>query len=169
MLIIGSCTGTSLEFPGDKATNIWRASFFDAFLKAVKASPTVMQQHEGPHTFPGMFKANVDRVVRDLTDKLVRLSDRQLDSRVPAQIFKVVYDIGILSLQMGSQRAHLLLEPCESGELIRAGDRFTDEGGSTGINSTVGLMTQPCMVRIGDGSVDTTSEHIIVKGRFISC
>ncbi|GAB1320806.1 hypothetical protein MFIFM68171_11016 [Madurella fahalii] len=161
-------TGTSLEFPGDKATNVWRASFFDAFLKAVKANPNPMQQHEGSHTYPGMFKANVDRVVKALTDKLLRLSNRQLDSRVPAQIFKVVYDMGILSLQMGSQRAHVMLEPCESGDLVRAGDRFADEGGLTGVDTAVGLMMQPCMVRIGDGSNDTTSEHIIVKGRFIS-
>lgn len=161
-------TGTSLEFAGDKATNVWRASFFNALLKGVKASPNSTQQHEGPNTYPGMFKTNVDRVVKALTEKLLRLSNRQLDSRVPAQIFKLVYDVGTLSLQMGSQRAQVMLEPCESGELVRAGDRFVDEGGLTGIDTAVGLMTQPCMVRIGDGSMDTTSEHIIVKGRFIS-
>lgn len=161
-------TGTSLEFSPDKATNVWRASFFDAFLKAVRANPNSMHQHEGPSTYPGMFKAHVDHVVRDLTDKLLRLSNRQLDSRVPAQIYKVVYDVGILSLQMGSQRAHVMLEPCESGEPVRAGDRFADEGGLAGVDAVVGLMTQPCMVRIGDGSTDTTSEHIIVKGRFVS-
>jgi len=161
-------TGTSLEFPGDKATNVWRASFFDAFLKGVKASTNAAQQHEGPHTYPGMFRANVDRVERALTDKLLQLSNRQLDSRVPAQIFKLVYDVGILSLQMGSQRAHVMLEPCESGEVIQAGDRFADEGGLTDVDTTVGLMTQPCMVRIGDGNIDTTSEHVIVIGRFIS-
>ena len=161
-------TGISLEFPGDKATNVWRASFFDAFLKGVKASTNAAQQHEGPHTYPGMFRANVDRVERALTDKLLQLSNRQLDSRVPAQIFKLVYDVGILSLQMGSQRAHVMLEPCESGEVIQAGDRFADEGGLTDVDTTVRLMTQPCMVRIGDGNTYTTSEHVIVIGRFIS-
>ncbi|KAK0638696.1 hypothetical protein B0T16DRAFT_462453 [Cercophora newfieldiana] len=160
--------GTSLEFLNDKATNVWRASFFDAFLRAVKASPNAAQQHEGQHAYPAMFKAHVDHVVRALTDKLLRLSNRQLDSRVPSQIFKVVYDTGILSLQMGSQRAQVELEPCESGEVIRAGDHFIDEGGLTGIDTTVGLMTQPCMVRVGDGSIDMTSEHIIAKGRFVS-
>lgn len=127
-----------------------------------------MQQYESQHTYPIMFKAHIERVVRALTDRLLRLSNRQLDARVSSQIFKVVYDTGILSLQMGSQRAHIMLELCEPGELIHVGDRFTDEGGLTGIDTAVGLMTQPCMVRIGDGTIDTTSEHIIVKGRFIS-
>lgn len=160
--------GMSLEFPADKATNVWRASFFDAFLKAVKASPSAQQQHEGPDTYPAMFKANVNRITTELTEKLLRLSNGQLDMRVHAQVSKVTYEMGILSLQMGSQRAQLLLEPCEAGELVHVGDRFADEGGLTGIDATVGLMTQPCMVRIGDGIADSSSEHVIVKGRFIS-
>lgn len=127
-----------------------------------------MQQYEGQNTYSVMFKAHIGRVVKTLTDKLLRLSNRQLDARVPSQISKVVYDTGILSLQMGSQRAHVELDLCEPGELVRAGDRFTDEGGLTGVDTAVGLMTQPCVVRIGDGTIDTTSEHVIVRGRFIS-
>jgi hypothetical protein len=115
-----------------------------------------------------MFKANIDRVAKELTERLLRVSNGQLNMRAHAQVSKVTYDLGILSLQMGSQRAQLMLEPCESGELVHAGDRFADEGGLTGIDAAVGLMTQPCMVRIGDGIADSSSEHIIVKGRFIS-
>jgi hypothetical protein len=144
--------------------NTWRATFFGAILDAVKMNALIDQ--EG--SYCSMFHANLRTVAGALTSTLRQLSNNRLDPRAPAQIEKVVYDLGILSLEMGSQRSHVYLDKCQYGQKVKPGDRFKDETESRTTEVTVDLMTQPCLIRAGDGRDDLFSEIVIVKGDFVS-
>jgi hypothetical protein len=141
---------------------MWRAALFDAILRDVKATFDMHQQKK----YSGLFRRNVESVSRRLSETLNYLSGGRLDSRAPTQIATIVHDLGILALEMGSQRAHVYMETCKHGDRVRPGDLFRDESDSME-SDKVDLMTQPCVIRVGDGREDLNTMKVIVKGDFV--
>ena len=80
----------------------------------------------------------------------------------------MAYEFGVLALEMGSQRANILLERCSHGDVVKGGDFFKDDNASFGPSVQVDLMTQPCLRRIGDGREDIHIQRVIAKGDFVS-
>ncbi|KAK3324532.1 hypothetical protein B0T19DRAFT_232001 [Cercophora scortea] len=155
----------TLCIPNDKKTNEGRGFRFEKILDKIK-DPADSSRDKQSVIY---FRANVDQVTQDLVHALQRCSNMQLDARAPAQIATVVHDVGILALEMGSQRAHIMMESCSYGARITPGDKFKDESESSGGSDVqVDLMTQPCMVRIGDGREDLTSFKVISMGNVIA-
>jgi hypothetical protein len=116
------------------------------------------------------FQENLDFVVADMHNMLQHCCNGSLPVEALAQqISSVVRGFGILALEMGSQRAHIQLETCSYGDRITPGELFKDESESTGGSDVqVDLVTQPCMVRIGDGREDLMSQVVISKGNVIT-
>jgi hypothetical protein len=152
--------------PRNAKTNNGRAWFFDGVLHDVRSSSqTGTHEQEDYQRF---FWANVHRVVDNLTRTLRHICDDRMDSRALGQIAGLVPDVGLLALEMASQRAYVYLEQCDHGDRIRPGVHFADEGGNKGGEMRVDIMMQPCMVRVGDGSADLTSEKVLVKGEVVA-
>lgn len=113
-------------------------------------------------------------VADQLTETLQKISRGKLDPRAPARIQAVALELGILALKMGSQRAHIMLDVAQSGEMVQCGtgSRFKDGGGegSMGMTGevTVDLTTQPCLRKIGNGRDDAKTENIIVRGEVVA-
>jgi hypothetical protein len=109
-------------------------------------------------------------VTKELTDVLIYICDNKMDARANSQISSLVHDLAIMSLEMASQRAHVLIEQCSYGDRIQPGTRFKDDSSAEGSlpQICVDLMTQPCMVRVGDGSADLGSEKVLVKGDVVA-
>lgn len=113
-------------------------------------------------------------VANELGDTLQRISGGNLDSRTRPRIQALAHDMGILALEMGSQRAHIVVDIAHSGEKTRCGPGawFKDESGEggrgTGGEVTVDLTTQPCLRKIGDGRNDTQSENLLVRGEIVA-
>ncbi|KAK0721829.1 hypothetical protein B0T26DRAFT_749306 [Lasiosphaeria miniovina] len=154
-----------LVMPNDKKSNIRRSFFFEGILSDVK-NPAQPGRETG---FAADFRANVDRVAQDLVRTLQQCSNGKLDARGPPKIEGVVHGLGLLALEMGSQRAHVFIEGCAHGERITAGNRFKIEEGSADELDMwrVDLMTQPCMVRVDDGTEDPTTTKVISKGKIV--
>jgi hypothetical protein len=122
--------------------------------------------------FAELFIDNVDAVTQELLETLEKIS--QTGHRVSDQnardIFDVTYNLGILSLKMASQRAHLFLEFAGHGERIKIGARFKDTGSKDRVHGEVvvaDIMTQPCLVKIGDGAGDFEKEVPLSQGEII--
>lgn len=152
----------------DKDANTWRASFFADILKSVTRSHPA-----DPHgLFASLFHANVRRVSEELAGALRRVSGGSLDAGAQAHIQDTSWELGILALQMGSQKAHLTLGLATQGQRLRGGgqhgSKFKDETGSGGGSGLVEATTQPCFVKLGDGTSDTSTENVIVIGQVVS-
>lgn len=107
-------------------------------------------------------------VEQELIDTLQHICHGRLDPRAPSLITSMVHDFGVLSLEMGSQRAQIMLESCRHGDVVNAGELFKDDNSSFGASVQVDLMTQPCLMRIGDGREDLNTHKVIVKGDIVS-
>ena len=159
----------ALVLPKNAKTNSGRAWFFDGVLHFVKSS-SATDSHE-TEKYRRFFWANVNRVGDELVQTLRYICNDQMDSRALGQIASLVHDVGILALEMASQRAHVYLEQCGHGDPVTAGAHFKDDRGSAGSEGAmvkVDLMTQPCMMRVGDGSADLASEKVLVKGEVVA-
>ncbi|KAF9875534.1 hypothetical protein CkaCkLH20_06915 [Colletotrichum karsti] len=150
----------SLVFPTNKETNFGRAWFFDGILQSVRSNAS----GDG---FASMFQKNVSYVAIELANALQRLNNGSLVPQAEMQIQNLMREFGELALQMGSQRAQVFLEVCGHGDVISAGERFTEEAEAKGMVE-VDLMIQPGLVRIGDGREDLSSEAVIAKGSIVS-
>ncbi|RSM16798.1 hypothetical protein CDV31_004407 [Fusarium ambrosium] len=150
-----------LILPNTKAVNAWRADFFGKLLKKWR------QGSASDDYYLRFFQANVNMVTNDLVASLQRASGSRLDPQASGEIAEFVEGLGILALEMASQRAQIYLDSCEHGESANI-DRFKDEAGMGGGSSTVDLMIQPCIRRVGDGRNDLRAERVIVKGDFVS-
>ncbi|KAM0428568.1 hypothetical protein ACHAPT_006928 [Fusarium lateritium] len=150
-----------LILPNTKDMNVWRAGFFQALLKLVR------QGSAPDNRYLRLFQANVNMVTNDLVASLQRASGSRLDPQASGEIAEFVEGLGTLALEMASQRAQIYLDSCEHGESANA-DRFKDESGMGSGSSTVDLMIQPCIRRVGDGRNDLRAERVIVKGDFVS-
>ncbi|KAK3319152.1 hypothetical protein B0H66DRAFT_475876 [Apodospora peruviana] len=151
--------------PNDKKNNEGRGFFFERMLGGI-LNPVDPNKVEG---FTSYFLANIDAVAEEMVQTLQKCSGYRLDERAPAQIASVARGLGILSLEMGSQPAHIILEGCSHGDWIRPGDMFKDEYETEGGSPVqVDLMTEPCMVRIGNGREDLTTRKVVSKGNIIT-
>jgi hypothetical protein len=158
-------TGAGSDFSTTgKHANIWRATLFDAILREV-TSP--LPPSPEPN-FGALFRSNISRVCETLFAELQKLSVAELDPRVKPQIKKICDGLGLLSLQMGTQRAHVLLEVARHGESIKPDEKFSDELNGTVSRIQVDIVTKPCMRRVGDGREDGHTQSIILKGSVVS-
>lgn len=153
--LIGS---RGLILPNTKEMNSWRADFFGKLLKKWR------QGTASDDYYLRFFQANVQLVTNDLLASLQRASGSRLDPQASGEIAEFVEGLGTLALEMASQRAQIYLDSCEHGESANI-DRFKDEAG---MGTTVDLMIQPCIRRVGDGRNDFRAERVIVKGDFVS-
>jgi hypothetical protein len=110
----------------------------------------------------------VHRVKESLVATLEHMCGSQLEQRAKNQIPTLVHGFGILALQMASQRSHIMLEPCEHGTTVVAKKFKVDDGNAEAQQFVVDLMTQPCMVRIGDGQGDLAAEMVLVQGDVVA-
>ncbi|KAI0125389.1 hypothetical protein BJ170DRAFT_696879 [Xylariales sp. AK1849] len=151
-------------FPNEKDVNVWRATLFQAILRE-SADPSVSA---GRGRYGELFLENIERVSRDWVETLQHISSGGLDTRAPQQIRTIAQELGILALQMGSQRAHVFLESCHHGDRVKPNEMFMDEGGSEGPPIQVDIMTHPCIRRVGDGRDDVAIQKVVAKGGFVS-
>jgi hypothetical protein len=115
-----------------------------------------------------MFHENVRYVANHLTHTLHDICQGRLKIEAPAQISNIVHGLGILALEMGSQRAHVYLEICSYQDRIKSGEHFKDSNGLEGSNVQVDLMLQPCMIRVGDGREDLDTQKVVALGDVVS-
>ncbi|KAK4173159.1 hypothetical protein QBC36DRAFT_61699 [Triangularia setosa] len=115
------------------------------------------------------FRQNIERVTQDLVRTLQQCCGQALDSQVNKRIWTVVRDAGVLALQMGSQRAHVMLVAHVRGDIVKLKHMFEDETGhfTEEVKVVVDQMTQPGLMRIGNGKEDSTREQVILKGKII--
>ncbi|KAL8309186.1 hypothetical protein RB597_009459 [Gaeumannomyces tritici] len=161
-------------FPEDKETNVARAWLMAGILRDV-AKRDASHPENGP-VLASIFEDNARLVSRELTAQLQHVSNGGLDPGAEAQVGGVVRAVGVFALEMGSQRAQVALEKCDYGEVVALGERFGDAKGGGGGGDGCGdwervqvdLLTQPCLIRKGDGREDVSTLKVIVKGDIIS-
>ncbi|KAK0662129.1 hypothetical protein QBC41DRAFT_31801 [Cercophora samala] len=118
--------------------------------------------------FTSYFRQNINRVTEGLVRALQQGSGQKLDPQVNKRIWTVVRDAGVLALQMGTQRSRVMLVACARGDIVQLKHIFEDETGhSEEVKVIVDMMTQPGLMRIGDGKEDLTREQVIQKGKII--
>lgn len=150
--------------PVDKETNELRAHIFERILRQVKG--TLRGNPEG--LFSGLFRSNASKVTDTLINALQQASGGLLDKEASTEIADMVERLGILALEMGSQRAQVYLESCESGsEQVVPGAKFDCAGTDVLGARVVDIMTQPCLARAGDGRDNSTVRKVIVRGSFV--
>ncbi|KAF3020978.1 hypothetical protein E8E14_009367 [Neopestalotiopsis sp. 37M] len=147
-----------------KHANIWRATLFDAILRDVTSTPPSSSEH----SFAALFRSNISQVSQRLFGELQKISAFELDTRIKPQVKKICDGLGLLSLQMGTQRAQVLLETVRHGEPIKPDEMFADESNGMGSKIQVDIVTTPCMRRVGDGREDGHTQTIILKGSVVS-
>lgn len=95
---------------------------------------------------------------------LEHMSGNRLENKTKSCVTDLVSDFGVLSLEMGSQRSHIMLEGCAHGEVALSSKFKDDDGDPKAGKVGVELMTQPCMIRIGDGQGDLYAQVVLVRG-----
>ncbi|KAH7158106.1 hypothetical protein B0J13DRAFT_603758 [Dactylonectria estremocensis] len=156
--------GPNAILPNTKELNTWRAKFFNALVQMIRNGSNGQVENK----YTRLFYTNVDVVTDHLVSALEQVVNTSLDSTIREQVIGFVEGLGILALEMGSQRAHICLETCEYGEKIVAGDRFRNDAELGYEQLAVDLMTQPCLRRIGDGRENLTTERTIAHGDFVA-
>src|SRR6187551_2142252 len=112
-------------------TNIWRARFFNTILQDVIESKFNVKrptQEDNWRKFAELFIDNVDAVTRELQERLQQVAQVQggFSDQIGNEIFDVAHSVGILSLRMAAQRAHVRLIFAAHGEMVKIGPRFKD-------------------------------------------
>jgi hypothetical protein len=148
-----NAAGEMAPFPNENDFNNRRAWFFHTVLQEVKASNFKAKPPTGDPwlKYPELFRMNVDRVSHELKQTLERAAGTVFGDDAARDIFNLTYDVGMLSLMMASQRAHVFLEFCRPNQQIRTGTWFRDENLSLDTAAKVRAMTKPCLVRVADG------------------
>ncbi|KAL8366166.1 hypothetical protein RB595_004780 [Gaeumannomyces hyphopodioides] len=157
--------------PHDKETNTGRAWLIAGILRDVTKSDDDEMPSSSGTALAAIFEENVRLVSCELTAQLQHISNGGLDPGAEAQVGGVVRAIGVFALEMGSQRAQVALETCGYGDFVTLGERYGDgkSGGDAGWGQVqVDLLTQPCLVRTGDGREDLTTQKVIVKGDIVA-
>ncbi|ETS74570.1 hypothetical protein PFICI_13054 [Pestalotiopsis fici W106-1] len=147
-----------------KHANIWRATLFDAIWREVTSTLPLSSEHD----FAALLRSNISHVSENLFAELQKLSAGELDSRAKPLIKKICKGLGLLSLQMGTQRAQILLEIVRHGDSITPDEKFEDEMDGTKSEIKVDIVTKPCMRRVGDGREDGHTQSVILKGSVVS-
>ncbi|MBE3050207.1 hypothetical protein IMZ48_48465 [Candidatus Bathyarchaeota archaeon] len=96
------------------------------------------------------------------------MSGNRVEQKTRNQIPGLVGDFGLLSLEMASQRSHIMLEQCAHGK-VAPSSKFKDNDGDPGAAGVVvDLMTQPSMIRIGDGQGELYAEVVLAQGDMVA-
>ncbi|KAK5660271.1 hypothetical protein OQA88_12811 [Cercophora sp. LCS_1] len=152
--------GLGSTIHNDKETNQKRAEEVQELLNAI-------QSGSKKYDYVTLFQANVDKVARELYSILHHIVNGRLSSSCLQQSTAIAQKVGILALEMGTQRARVTLETCKHGEHPRMEQWMTAEDmGSMRKGTSVDLMVHPCLSRVGDGREDL-NKKVIVKGEFV--
>ena len=110
-----------------------------------------------------MFNRNVTYLAQHITLTLQHLAAGRLKFGADDRVFNLVRGLGILALEMGSQRALVFIKSRQHGE--QAGKAFKDKSvfDRPSSDMKVDLVTQPCIMRIGDGREDMDTETLVAE------
>lgn len=174
--------------PNDKDINIYRTLYMERIRSAIRSSEAAATTNATNgngvggvsgdiSSYAPLFRKNVDAVGRELYDTLSHIVNDQLNQSACYQhACTVANKVGVLALDMGTQRARVWLETCRYGEHISLGDgqwkavaeETTTTMASLGAGTTVvDLMVHPCLSRVGDGRADLDKKKFVVKGEFV--
>ncbi|TPX16310.1 uncharacterized protein E0L32_003959 [Thyridium curvatum] len=118
--------------------------------------------------FITLFEENIESVTRSLVDVLERASGGKLNPERVREVASISRQSGLLALDMGSQRAQIVMQCCTHEERLVWGAGFECESPPVGLETArLGLLTKPCLKRVGDGRKDFTTETMIVCGTFV--
>ena len=149
--------------PNEKDVNLYRASYIEKILSAIRSETTAA----GDMAYAVVFQRNVDTVGRELYDTLHHIVNGQLNPACFQQACAVAHKLGILALEMGTQRARVWLGTCRYGEHPTPEEWKTEETASVEAGVMVDLMVHPCLSRVGDGRGDLDKKKVVVKGEFV--
>ena len=151
-------------FPNDKEANVYRALHFKRILSAVRAD-----QGAGSVALAVMFDSNVARTAEQLCEVLGHIADTRLKMLCVDLASSICRKTGMLALEMGAQRAHVVLEVCRHREVPSSPASWkTEETAAAAPGSqVVDLMVHPCLVRIGDGRDELQRKKVVAKGEFV--
>jgi hypothetical protein len=155
----------SVGIASEKDANVARAFFFEAMAKDIGLRTQTSDGSRKRLTV--LFWDHVRATASHLTAILQALGNGAAEpvQFTEQQVSGVVQGFGMLSLELGAQRAHLLIESCAHGQRLSATDgKFRDESDSAALDTRADLMTQPCLVRVGDGNEDLRSVKVLLKG-----
>ncbi|KAK4207464.1 hypothetical protein QBC37DRAFT_433406 [Rhypophila decipiens] len=175
ILAVHDATTSKLEILNDKQTNEVRGFLFeqiwgDVISASTAMSPEYQSNASGNKGLSIYLDRRIDVVADELVSVLSRCSGNNLDSRAPAQVRELVRHIGLLGLEMATQRAHLTLEFRAHGEDIQQGTVFMDETVGEGASGAacVDLLTEPAVTRLGNGRNDFTEYKVLRPGTFVA-
>lgn len=114
-----------------------------------------------------LFRGNVNNVARELYNTLHHILNGQLDPACSQRASAIAHKLGILALEMGTQRARVVLETCQYHDRSTPDEWKAEETGSSGQSSHVDFMIHPCLSRVGDGRRELHKKKVIVKGEFV--
>ncbi|KAK4225638.1 hypothetical protein QBC38DRAFT_482388 [Podospora fimiseda] len=159
--LLNSNNHESQIIPNDKETNLYRALHFKRILSAIRAD-----QGTGEVMLATMFETNVNHVTQRLLDILGHIVNAQLDRSCSEQAKSISRKMGILALEIGTQRAQVILEVCHYSDQVPAAGWKTEDATGAG-TQTVDLMIHPCLSRIGDGRGELSNKKVLAKGEFV--
>ncbi|KAK0627760.1 hypothetical protein B0T14DRAFT_143757 [Immersiella caudata] len=162
-LVLTDDIDPTVAMPNEKDVNSYRASYMEKILSSVRSEAAITSKT----VYAAIFHKNVDVVSRELYDTLYHIVNGQLNPACLQQVFDVTHKVGILALEMGTQRARVWLETCHYREYTTHEEWKTEEMGATGTGVMVDLMVHPCLSRVGDGRGDLDKKKVVVKGEFV--
>ena len=142
-------------------TSKGRVWHFEKILAAVKPGGNPQLR------YAVFFHSNVKYVAGELYRALNHVVNGQLDPSSQRLISDIARKLGMLALEMGTQRSQVVLEVCRYHEVTRPDEWKTEETGSSGGNSPVDFMIHPNLSRLGDGHQDLDTKKVMVIGQFV--
>ena len=147
--------------PNDKKTNTVRANLFESVLTTIRSDPA---NHNKLSAF---LAANVTKVVLELQGAIEHILNDRVDESWSRQAHDVARKLGMLALEMGTQRARVLLEVCRFQDSPASNAWSTEDADAMGPAVKADLMLHPCLVRVGDGVEQLHNTKVIVKGEYL--
>ena len=142
-------------------TSKGRAWHFEKILAAVKPGGNTQLR------YAVLFHNNVKFVAGELYRTLNHVVNGQLDPSCQRLISETARKLGMMALEMGTQRSRVVLEVCRYHEVTTPDEWRTEETDSSGGNSPVDFMIHPNLSRLGDGHQDLDTKKVMVIGQFV--
>ena len=153
--------GSTATILNSAETNKGRVWQFEKILAAVKPGGNSQLR------YAVFFHSNVKYVAGELYRALNHVVNGQLDQSSQRLISEIARKLGMLALEMGTQRSRVVLEVCRYHEVTTPDEWRTEETDSSGGNSTVDFMIHPNLSRLGDGHQDLDTKKVMVVGQFV--
>ncbi|KAK4169550.1 hypothetical protein QBC43DRAFT_307964 [Cladorrhinum sp. PSN259] len=169
--IFNNLNSRSNSLRNDKETNVYRALHFRRILAAIKSDNKpggTLSSSES--TLAIMFEKNVKQVSRVIYYTLGVNATEPLHPDLEKHAFKLSHRLGLLALEMGSQRSQILMQRCQFKDRVSSVEWSAEEASATAPTSssqTVDFMVHPCLSRIGDGREELTKKTVLVKGEYV--